>query len=135
MDFLRPLITLDEQEEPSKLLWEYVGSFLHTLASEFADERQGTLLNLDDLIDEVEIYVGAITMLQLFVLLRQRLPSLLLKESSFETTIRGLHKLVEKNLQLWKGDKSMEQPENSYRLNLLEISLQQLVMVLDSGDK
>jgi hypothetical protein len=130
LDFLRPLILEQEQGEASDLFWEYIGSFIEALSNDHLKQGHNTLVNVHDLIDNVEIHVGAISMVQLFALVNHRLPS---PGQKWEGSMRDFHKILEQSNQSWTSDDSMLSPENCYRLNLLEGSLQQVLLLLDGG--
>ena len=77
---------------------------------------------MDDLIENVEVYIGAITMVQVFILAENRLPHQL-----HDFPFKEFHYVLEAKIQSWIKDKSTETPDEYYRLNLLECALNQLI--------
>jgi hypothetical protein len=123
MDLLRPVIF---NEEASEALWSYIKSFVKDLLDHH-DEEQRTLVNLDDLVEKVEIFVGAITMIQLWVMVKGKVP----KKISAKPLGR-LYKTLKKMLESWLDDTISMAPDNYYRLYLLEGALGQVMSNLDS---
>ena len=80
------------------------------------------MTNADDLIDNIEVYVGAITMVQLFALVENRLPNQI-----GQLPMRDFQLVLETKIECWMKDNTTNPPDNFYRLNLLEGSLKQAV--------
>ena len=126
IDLLRPVIF---SEEASDALWTYIRSFVKDLL-EHHDEEQRTLLEIDDLVEKVEIYVGAITMIQLYVMVKGKVP----KKISSPKPLRRFYKTLHQMLQDWLDNANQSLgPDNYYRLYLLEGALQQVMENLDSN--
>lgn len=120
LDFLRPLIFTNDNEA-SLLFWNYIGSF-HASLSNYINTDSGKVESVDDLIENVEVYIGAITMVQVFILAENRLPHQL-----HDFPFKEFHYVLEANIQSWIIDRSTETPDEYYRLNLLECALNQLI--------
>ena len=123
LDLLRPLIFEEECFEPC---WSYLGSFLKNLKGHIQEGKE-ELVNTAELINEVEVYVGAITMVQLWCLVKGTLPK----------KIKGgplgkFHFVLKKSIDSWMDEGNMP-PDDYYRLYLLEGALQQLSRTLDAA--
>lgn len=128
LDFLRPVILEQENTDTGNLFWKYIGTFIEALVDNHLEHGRETLVNVDYLIENVEVPVGAVTMIELFVLAEKRLP---LAVQELEGSIRSFHNVLEKSTQKWMNDASTVAPENCYRLNLLVGSLHHVLFVLD----
>jgi hypothetical protein len=126
LDFLRPLIF---ERDTFDLFWDFIGGFIQSLSNDHlvVSNSEEKFVNIDELIENVEIYVAAVTMVQAFALVQHKFPI-----ESWEATLRSFHKMLGKSLGLWMNDSSaVSLPNNCYRLNLLEISLQQVLSIVD----
>jgi len=121
MDLLRPVIF---EEECAEALWSYIGSFVKDLLSH-VDEGKNELFNSSDLIEKVEIYVGAITMIQLWCMVKGRLP-----KKIKGTPLGKFYKILKKSIATWMTDEHAMPPDDYYRLYLLEGALEQLMRIL-----
>eukprot|EP00980_Cylindrotheca_fusiformis_P008783 scaffold1869_cov122-Cylindrotheca_fusiformis.AAC.45 len=137
LDFLRPFVLSSEPENETAELsfWEYIASFIEALPRDYlkqqGDKAATALVQVDDLIDNVEIHVGAITMVQLFVLAKHRLP---LAIERVEASMRSFHQVLETTIQTWtKHSSGLTFSDHLYRINLLEASLQNVLRLLDGG--
>lgn len=124
MDLLRPVVF---EEECAEAFWSYIGSFIKDLLAH-VDESKGELRNTSDLINKVEIYVGAITMIQLWCMIKGKLPK----------KIKGhplgkFYKTLKKGIAAWMNNEGTMPPDDYYRLYLLEGALQQVMHILDSA--
>ena len=126
MDLLRSVIF-----EPSAAdaLWTYIGSFIKDML-EHVDSEVGSLIHVERLVQKVELYVGAVTMIQLWCLVRLRLPR----------KIRGqplgdFYKILTTTLGRWLTGAMSMPPDDYYRLYLLEGALQQVMRILDDARK
>jgi hypothetical protein len=124
LDLLRPVIFEEECFEP---LWSYIGSFFRDLLCHVEDDKD-ELVNTSDLIDKVELYVGAITMVQLWCLVKGKLPKKIKGGS-----MGKFYKLLKKSIASWLTDERNMPPDDYYRLYLLEGALQQLIHTLDAA--
>jgi hypothetical protein len=124
MDLLRPIIF---NEECADAFWSYIGSFIKDLLSH-VDEGKRELLKLTDLINKVEIYVGAITIIQLWCMVKGKLPKKI-KGSQ----LGKFYKVLKRSIASWMSDPNTMPPDEYYRLYLLEGALQQVVQILNAA--
>jgi hypothetical protein len=122
IDLLRPVIF---DEEASDALWTYINSFVKDLVSH-GDKDSDTLVNVDDLVQKVEIYVGAITMIQLWCMVKGKLPKRIKGHS-----LGSFYKILTKMLESWLNDSVP--PDDYYRLYLLEGALQQVIRIREAA--
>ena len=94
------------------------------------DEGGPYFINVDDLVQKVEIYVGAVTMIQLWCLVKSKLPQKISHQSLIE-----FHDVLKGMLDRWMTDSMSMPPDDYYRLYLLEGALQQVVQILDEARK
>lgn len=125
LDFLRPLVTLDE---PEPALWDYLATYWKTMA-DHVEESETTILlcNTDALLDRVETFVSAITMLQLSIMVKSVLPP---NSHAVKSTLPALHQALQDQLQIWSTSSTVVPPTDHYRLYLLETALQQVISLL-----
>jgi hypothetical protein len=123
MDLLRAVIFLPQAYEA---LWSYIGNFVKDLVGHM-DMEQEVLIHVDRLVQKVEIYVGAITMIQLWCMVKSKLPKKIRGQS-----LRDFDKVLKIMLGRWMTDKP---PDDYYRLFLLDGALQQVLRILDEGRK
>ena len=124
IDFLRSLIFDEAAAEP---LWTYIGSFMKDMTAH-VDIEKGILREVDTLVQKVEIYVAASTMIQLWCMVKHRLPR--------KIKGRMLHEffdILQSTLSRWLSDTMAMPPDEYYRLYLLEGALQQVIRVLDDA--
>lgn len=124
MDLLRPIVFEEECYVP---LWSYVGSYLKLLG-DYVLEESVELVHTSDLINKVEVYVGAITMVQLWCLVKGKLPKKIKGRS-----LGKFYKVLKASLSRWMGEEGSMPPNEYYRLYLLEGALQQLMHTLDAA--
>jgi hypothetical protein len=122
LDLLRPVIFDDEAHDA---FWTYISSFVKDLPGH-VDEEHDTLLEVDDLVQKVEIYVGAITMIQLWCMVKGRLPGGVKGRS-----LGRFYKVLKKTVERWMTDNLSMPPDDYYRLYLLEGALRQVMHILD----
>ncbi|CAJ1967019.1 unnamed protein product [Cylindrotheca closterium] len=129
LDTLRPLI-LNDQKDVGKL-WKYIGSLLETLQKKYMPN--GTLVEIVDLIDHLEIYIGAIAMLQLCVLAKSALPQGQTSAGEtldWEGQLKDCHQVLTKTLRKWETSSPESLPPSAFRLNLLEVSMSEILRFL-----
>jgi len=135
LDSLRPLILKDDDKEVSAKFWKYIGSLLEILHSKYMPD--GTLVEIEDLIDHLEIFIGSIAMLQLYVLVKKSLPSAHSSSGGtikWEAQLRDCHHTIEKTLQQWDTKSSDSLPPSAFRLNLLEVSISEILRFTMEND-
>jgi len=135
LDSLRPLILKDDDKEVSGKFWKYIGSLLEILQSKYMPD--GTLVEIEDLIDHLEIFIGSIAMLQLYVLVKKSLPSAHSSSGGtikWEDQLRDCHHTIEKTLQQWDTKSSDSLPPSAFRLNLLEVSISEILRFTMEND-
>ena len=121
LDLLRPLI-LTSDTETDRLLWDFLISIVEDLFQKFWNRQQQVLVNIDDLIGrDVEISVGAITMIQMWSLSEGK--ALHEDRKAIGENLEGFRVALQKLLERWSKDSSSA-PEFHYRLFLLDIALQ-----------
>lgn len=123
LDLLRPVIFEEECSEP---FWSYLGSFLKNLQG-YVQEGKDELVNTKELINDVEVYVGTITMVQLWCLVKGKLP-----KKIKGAPLGKFHHVLKKSIDSWMDEGNMP-PDDYYRLYLLEGALQQLILTLDAA--
>ena len=126
MDLLRAVIFLPEASEA---LWSYIGYFVKELVGHI-DMEQEVLIHVNRLVQKVEIYVGAITMIQLWCMVESKLPKKIRGQS-----LRDFNKVLKLMLGRWMTDSTYMPPDDYYRLFLLDGALQQVLRILDEGRK
>lgn len=126
MDLLRAVIFLPDASEA---LWSYIGHFVKELVGHI-DMEQEVLIHVDKLVQKVEIYVGAITMIQVWCMVESKLPKKIRGQS-----LRDFNKVLKIMLGRWMTDSMSMPPDDYYRLFLLDGALQQVLRVLDEGRK
>lgn len=124
MDLLRPVIF---DEEAHDAFWTYINSFIQDLLGHM-DEEHENLLEVDDLVEKVEIYVGAVTMIQLWVMVKGRLP-----KRTEGHSLGHFYHILETMIKRWMSDSLSMPPDDYYRLYLLEGSLLQVEHVLGAA--
>ncbi len=124
MDLLRPVIFEDECADA---LWSYIGSFMKDLEGHVGVGKT-ELINTNDLINKVELYVGAITMVQLWCMVTGKLP-----KKIKGSPLGKFHKILKRSIAVWMTDQNTMPPDEYYRLYLLEGALQQVVQILDTA--
>ena len=118
LDLLRPLV-----REPCPELWDYLHQAYLKKMLEHVDET-GNLENVEELVDRVESYVSAASMVQLHMLLRGVMPA-----GVDATTFGTMLWAVNEKANDWSnGD---EQPGEFHRLFLLQSTLSQVVELGD----
>lgn len=124
MDLLRPVVF---EEECAEALWSYIGSFIKDLEGHVAKHRD-ELFNINDLINKVELYVGAITMIQLWCMVKGKLP-----KKIKGSPLGKFYKILKRSIAAWMSDQNTMPPDEYYRLYLLEGALHQVVQTLDAA--
>lgn len=124
MDLLRPVVF---EEECADAFWSYIGSFIKDLLAHI-DESKDELCQTSDLINKVEVYVGAITMIQLWCMVKGKLPK----------KIKGgplgkFYKILKRAIATWMNGEGAMPPDDYYRLYLLEGAIQQVMVILDAA--
>jgi hypothetical protein len=124
MDLLRTVVF-----EPSAAvaLWTYIGSFVKDLLVHVDEETQ-VLINIEDVVKKVELYVGAITMIQLWCLVSGKMPKRINRQK-----LRAFYKVLVHMLGSWLTDTVTTPPDDFYRLYLLEGALEQVMRVLEDA--
>ena len=122
LDLLRPLISiLDIQTE--KMLWALLMSILDDyLFKKYWNRKEQILVDIDALINrDVEISVGAITMIQMWSLVEEKeFPE---DRKTIKENFRGFRVALQKLLGRWSEDASLS-PKLHYRLFLLDSALE-----------
>jgi hypothetical protein len=126
MDLLRAVIFLPGASEA---LWSYIGNFVKDLVGHIDMEKE-VLIHVNRLVEKVEIYVGAITMIQLWCMVKSKLPKKIRGHS-----LRAFSKVLKIMLGRWMTDAMSMPPDDYYRLFLLDGALQQVLGILDEGRK
>jgi len=121
LDLLRPLISKPDIST-EKFLWKLLVSILDNLFKNYWNRKEKVLKNVDVLMNQdVEIFVGAITMIQVWSLVKkQNFPD---DRKTIENNIRGFSAALQKLLCRWSEDTSLA-PKFHYRLFLLDSALQ-----------
>lgn len=135
LDSLRPLILKDDNREVTTKFWMYIGSLLETLQTKYMPD--GTLVEVEDLIDQLEIFIGSIAMLQLYVLAKKSLPRTDTKSGGmiqWEGQLKDCHHAITKTLQLWETKSPGSLPPGAFRLNLLEVSISEILRFTKEND-
>lgn len=122
LDLLRPVLF---DEEAHDVFWTYLNSFVRKLMGHL-DSAKGCLVGVDDLVQEVEIYVGAITMIQLWGMVKGKLPKRIKGPC-----LGSFHETLKTMLGSWTTDSHSTPPDNYYRLFLLEAALEQIVQMVE----
>jgi len=125
LDLLRPVILIpDPQTE--KLLWNLLMSIINDLFKKYWDRKEQVLIDVDVLINQdVEVSVGAITMIQMWSLAEGK--ELPVGEKGIGDELRGFHDALQKLLDRWSSkddDSSLSAPQLHYRLFLLDSAIQ-----------
>jgi len=121
LDLLRPLILIPDIET-EKLLWSLLMSIVDDLFKNYWDQKEQILINIDLLINrDVEISVGAITMIQMWSLVDEK--EFFDDRKAIAENLRGFRFALQKLLCRWSEDTSVA-PKLHYRLFLLDIGLQ-----------
>jgi hypothetical protein len=102
------------------------------------DEARQEMVTVDELIQNVEMSVGALTMIQLWGMVGQGTLPLAFK--GLQDTMTGLHETLRKQLDVWStpSPTATQPPEEYHRLFLLDSSLHQVLEVInrcDNGSK
>ena len=122
LDLLRPLISIpDSQTE--KLLWALLTSILDEyLFKKYWNRKEQILIDIDALINrDVEISVGAVTMIQMWSLVEgKEFPE---DRRTVEENLQGFRVALQKLLGRWSEDASLC-PKLHYRLFLLDSALE-----------
>jgi len=121
LDLLRPLILISDSQTEN-LLWKLLMSILDDMFQKYWDRKEQILIDIDTLINrDVEISVGAITMIQMWVLAKGKRN--FDDKNAISEDLRGFSAALQKLLDRWTKDVSLA-PKLHYRLFLLDISLQ-----------
>jgi hypothetical protein len=126
IDLLRPVIF---EEEAADALWTYIHSFVKDLLA-YVDKENDTLVETNDLVQKMEVYVGAITMIQVWCMRKGKLP-----KKIKGTALGNFYKILKKMLAYWISDSLAMPPNDYYRLYLLEGALEQLMRILGAARK
>ena len=121
LDLLRPL-TLISEPRTEKLLWELLLSIVENLFQKYWNREEKMLIEVPNLIDQdVEVSVGAITMIQMWSLAKgQQFND---DRVEFRENLQGFRVALQKQLESWSEDTSIA-PEHHYRLFLLDSALE-----------
>lgn len=121
LDLLRPLILVSDPKT-ERLLWKFLVSIVQDLFQKFWNRQEQVLINIDDLIGrDVEISVGAITMIQMWSLAEGKV--LNQDQKAIGENLQGFRVALQKLLERWSEDPSLA-PEFHFRLFLLDLALQ-----------
>jgi len=134
LDALRPLILKDENVEVANQLWKYIGSLLERLQTKYMPNR--ILIDAEDLIDHLEIYIGAIAMLQLYFLVKKSLPGSQNSAGAkmdWVSLLMDCQKVLIQILQQWEIGSSVSPPSCAHRLNLLEESISRILSFIEES--
>ncbi|KAL3945762.1 MAG: hypothetical protein SGBAC_000151 [Bacillariaceae sp.] len=134
LDALRPLILKDDDQEVADKLWKYIGFLLDVLQRKYMPN--GILINMEDLIDHLEIYIGSIAMLQLYVLVKSALPSCQTSGGetlNWEAQLKECHQVLTKTLKKWETVSTGSLPPSAFRLNLLEVSISEILRFIGAN--
>jgi hypothetical protein len=126
IDLLRPVIF---EEAAADALWTYVHSFVKDLLA-YVDKENDTLVETNDLVQKMEVYVGAITMIQVWCMRKGKLPKKIKGKA-----LGNFYKILKKMLAYWISDSLAMPPNDYYRLYLLEGALEQLMRILGAARK
>jgi len=121
LDLLRPLILIpDIQTE--KLLWTLLISILDDLFKKYWNRKEQILIDMDVLINrDLEISVGAITMIQMWSLIKEKeFPD---DRKAIGENLQGFRFSLQKMVGRWSEDSSLA-PKLHYRVFLLDNALQ-----------
>ena len=126
IDFLRSLIFEEAAADP---LWAYVGSFMNEITAH-VDAQKQTLVAVDTLVQNVEVHVSICCLIQLWCMVKHRLPR---KIKGRE--LQEFYDVLQATLGHWLSDTLAMPPDDYYRLYLLEGALQQIIRVLNDTHK
>jgi len=130
LDLLRPLVSVHDIET-KKLLWMFLMSILDDLFKKYWNRKDETLVDVDVLINrDVEIAIGAITMIQMWSLAKQE--ATLSGQKELADKLRSFHTALQTLLTDWSEDASLA-PNFHYRLFLLDSALQNAYNSLKNG--
>ena len=124
MDLLRAVIF---EPTAADALWTYVGSFVKDLTAHI-DKNQEELIHVETLVQKVEVYVGAVTMIQLWCMVKGKVPPRVRKHS-----LKDFFKVLKVMMERWMTDSMSVPPDDYYRLYLLEGALEQVIRILDEN--
>ena len=122
IDFLRSLVFDDTASES---LWRFIGFYIEAVRSH-VDLSKRQLIDADILVENVETYVAATTMLQRWCMLKGSMPRGLKIR-----TLEDCQTVLQMTLAGWEGDSTSIPPEEYYRLHLLESSLNLTLQALE----
>jgi len=127
LDLLRPVILIADHEA-EKLLWELLVSIINDLFKKYWDRKEQNVVDLDVLINrDVEISVGAITMIQMWSMVEgKEIPA---NGKEIGDDLRGFHAAVKKLLNRWSENASLA-PKLHYRLFLLDNAIENILQFL-----
>ena len=121
LDLLRPL-TLISDPQTEKLLWELLLSIVENLFQKYWNRQEQMLIEASNLIDQdVEISVGAITMIQMWSLAKGK--TFNDDRIEFRADLQGFRDALQKQIASWTENSSIA-PEHHYRLFLLDSALE-----------
>ncbi len=121
LDLLRPL-TLISDAQTEQLLWELLLSIVENLFQKYWNRQEQMLIEASNLIDQdVEISVGAITMIQMWSLAKGK--KFNDDRMEFRADLQGFHDALQKQIGSWSENSSIA-PEHHYRLFLLDSALE-----------
>jgi len=119
LDLLRPLIKIPDFET-EKLLWNLLMSLSDDLFTNYLDVKEQVLIDVDVLISrDVEISVGAITMIQMWSLVEGKVLPI---DQKAMDKLRAFRVALQKSIDRWSEDSSLA-PKFHYRLFLLDSAL------------
>mmetsp|Transcript_24945 Transcript_24945/g.68763 ORF Transcript_24945/g.68763 Transcript_24945/m.68763 type:complete len:645 (+) Transcript_24945:146-2080(+) len=131
LDLLRPVILIPDCQA-EKLLWELIVMILNDLFKKYWNKNEKNLVDIDILINrDVEISVGAITMIQMWSMVEGK--EFPVDKKRIEDDLRGFDAALKKLLRRWAEEPSLS-PKLHYRLFLLDNAIDSTLCVLNTGE-
>jgi hypothetical protein len=134
LDMLRVCVSWGEEDEDTELGLSHVWSYLDTLVDNMQEhihvgDASEILRDATTLIDNVELYVSALSLMHLWVLVKKKGLGI----DHLSTRLTSVHVAVRSALTHWSNDECAPDvlPEQHFRLDLLEMSLENTLNVLN----
>jgi len=129
LDLLRPLMFETNCE---KQLWDLLSTCIDDMIKHW-DQSNQSIKNIDDLIENVELSVSALTMIQKWSLVKDGELPMIIRNRNMKDSLQGFHGALQQMLHRWSTDSVVAPPENHYRLFLLDSAAQNVLQVLNTS--
>jgi hypothetical protein len=131
LDILRVFVSWGDETEGLSDVWSYLDTLVQNLQESIdtTNPSSGPVLrDATTLIDGVEVYVSALSLMHLWILVKKTALGI----HNLSSRLSSIHVAVKTTLSRWADDDcaAMPPPEQHFRLHLLESSLQNTIDVL-----